>query len=117
MPGAGTLNLTGTITGFPFGERVVALQWVLPAAIDNSVSVMLAIGDNQLFIPGGATLVTIEPPPGNTVPITLKGAPGDVGIPIHPTMTTGPLPFGVAATTFYLNIGTTMPGPVQIAYL
>jgi hypothetical protein len=48
----------------------------------------LAIGANTITVPtGGATpvAVTIVPPAGNTVALTLKGVAGDAGILLHPT--------------------------------
>jgi len=45
----------------------------------------LSSGANTINTPTGAVSVTIVPPSGNTVSITLKGISGDTGIRIHNT--------------------------------
>ena len=49
--------------------------------------VNLASGVNTLSVPGAGTTVrlTIIPPIGNAVLMTLKGVSGDTGIPLHKT--------------------------------
>ena len=64
------------------------------AAASNGASpefnafVTLASGANTFTKPAGGSTpvaVTIIPPVGNVVLITLKGVTGDTGIPLHPT--------------------------------
>lgn len=115
MPGSGTLTLSGTIVGYPTGQRTVNVQWPLPAAVDESTSSNLSIGDNQFGIPGGASIVIIEPPDGNVVPIVLKGASGDLGLVLHPTLA-HVQSINVAMGSFILNISQVLVGPVQITF-
>jgi len=79
-------NRTSIVT---FAGDVVATDIRVAAANANSPG-----GDQLLAITGpfvvtppiaGATAVTIIPPTGNTVLITLKGTSGDSGIPLHKT--------------------------------
>ena len=56
-----------------------------PGAIWNA---QLASGNNSIAVPAGGavcTAVTIIPPEGNTVALTLKGVNGDTGIRLHLT--------------------------------
>jgi hypothetical protein len=64
--------------------------------------VILAIGNNTITVPTGATAVTILPPTGNTSVLTVKGIAGDTGIAIH---LTDPTSIGLATTvtTFVIN--------------
>ena len=80
---------TQTIT---FTGDVTATQ--TNAALDNPASPgvielqSLDAGPNAIIVPGGGATpvaVTIHPPAGNVVPITLKGIAGDAGILLHPT--------------------------------
>ena len=115
MPGTGTLTLSGEIAGYSTGTREVTVLWPLPAAIDDATGVSLAIGDNQILVPGGASIVIIEPPEGNGQIISLKGQVGDVGINIHKTL---PHLQSLDPTTtgFYLSITSVLPGPVQLTF-
>jgi hypothetical protein len=66
-----------------------------PAQIDV---VTLASGPNTITPPSSGTTpkaLTILPPAGNTVLITLKGVTGDTGVPLHKT---DPTSIGVDST-------------------
>lgn len=67
-------------------------------------SVALASGDNELELPPGtARRLTIRPPAGGTVGLTLKGDADDVGVPLSPSEDTD-LGFPSAGpTTLILN--------------
>jgi hypothetical protein len=84
------------------GSRVVQVQFsgdistnIIQSALDNIVSpgqvdiVSLVLGANTITAPVNTGLVvtglTIIPPSGNTVAMTLKGVTGDSGISIHHT--------------------------------
>jgi hypothetical protein len=60
-------------------------------AADNSSSpgvvalVDLVTGANTITPPTGTKAVTIIPPSGNLILITLKGVTGDTGVPLHLT--------------------------------
>src|SRR4030095_1957930 len=68
----------------------VELQSYL-SATDNEDSpaevefIDLSSGANTITAPDGAVAVTIIPPAGNLILITLKGITGDTGIPLHKT--------------------------------
>lgn len=53
--------------------------------IGSIISQALASGANTILIPAGTSLICIQPPPGNTIVITLKGVTGDTGIALHKT--------------------------------
>jgi len=87
MAVAGTLTLTGTLTGVSTGTRQVSLEWVITSG-KEPVTVDLASGDNTLTVPAGTTLVVITPPTTNTVALKVKGAAGDTGWLISKTKPT-----------------------------
>ncbi|SRR6266404_5580830 len=63
----------------------------------NTVTVLTAVG----FVP---TAVTIIPPAGNVVTITLKGVTGDTGVALHLTEATK-IALAASVTTFVLTVG------------
>lgn len=72
----------------------------------------LISGNNTITVPTGGTMVsavTIVPPVGNTVILTLKGVNGDTGIPLH---LTGPssLALPSTATSFVINASDVLTG-------
>ena len=87
MAVAGTISVTGTLTGHPEGSRTVALEWDITAGL-SAVTVGLASGANTITVPTGCTLVIIVPPTTNTETITLKGVTGDTGRQISKTKPT-----------------------------
>ena len=87
MAVAGTLSVTGTLTGHPEGTRLVAISWTITAG-KSAVTVGLASGANTISVPSGTTLVFIIPPPTNTETITFKGVTGDTGRQISKTRPT-----------------------------
>lgn len=99
-----------------YSGDVVGTQAV--AAADNTVSPgvvelkTLALGANTITAPtGGATAkaVTIVPPAGNLVQLTLKGVTGDTGVLLHLTDPTS-IALAPAQTTFVLNAGAICTG-------
>ena len=99
-----------------FTGDVTATQTNAAAQNPNSPGVnelkSLASGANTITPPtGGSTpvAVTIIPPAGNTVALTLKGIAGDTGIAIH---LTDPTTIGLAAgvSSFVLNAASTING-------
>jgi hypothetical protein len=66
----------------------------------------LASGANTVTPPTGAKSVTIVPPSGNVVALTLKGVAGDTGIALHKT---DPTSIGLdGAATFVINAGSSV---------
>ena len=67
----------------------------------------LANGANTITKPTGAVGVTLTPPSGNTVTLTLKGVSGDTGVGLH---LTDPTSIGLAAgvTTFVITTNSTV---------
>lgn len=85
MPASGRLTFSGEIENFPSGSRTFESTIELTNSVDQSSSVLLTSGYNQISVPTGASGCIIQPPFNNVVPITLKGATGDTGILLHPT--------------------------------
>lgn len=110
------VTATRSITVVYSGD-VVGTQEV-PAA-DNAVSTgvvelkTLASGANTITVPTSGTAlptaVTIVPPVGNTVALTLKGVSGDTGIALHLTDPTS-LSLKSTVVSFVLNAASSCPG-------
>jgi hypothetical protein len=102
-----TITLTGDVT---------ATQVNSAGQNPNSPGVnelkSLAVGANTITPPSGGSTpvaVTIIPPAGNIITLTLKGVAGDTGIPLHLTdPTTIALAAGVAS--FVINVASAMTG-------
>lgn len=78
----------------------------------QEIKTFTGAGDNTVTVPTGGTTpkgVTILPPAGNTAVLTLKGAAGDTGIPIHLTDPTS-LGLATGAVSFILNVSATVTG-------
>jgi len=67
----------------------------------------LSSGANTITIPTSAKAVTIIPPSGNTVLMTLKGVAGDTGVQLH---LTDPSSIALTSTTFVLNAASALIG-------
>lgn len=95
-------------------EGTQTIQAAANAASPGSIEVQaLALGANTITVPSSTgvtvTSVTIVPPTGNTVAITLKGVTGDTGINLHLTdPTTIALASGV--TSFVLTAASAIQG-------
>lgn len=93
----------------------IAVQSNTFAAASNAASpgeidpYALASGFNSIAVPTGAVAVTIIPPAGNTVTLTLKGITGDTGVPLHLTD-----PTSVGLATGSTTIGITTSGTVTV---
>lgn len=87
------MSVTATrTTTIVYSGNVVGTQTI--SAASNAASpgkvdiVTLASGANTISAPTGGTTpvsLTIVPPAGNTVLMTVKGVTGDTGVPIHKT--------------------------------
>lgn len=74
--------------------------------------ITLASGANTIAVPTAGTVptaCTIVKPAGNVVAITLKGASGDTGVPLHPTQH-DTISVGAAVTSFVLTAATQVVG-------
>ena len=84
-----------------------------PAANASSPGIVTVLnlvnGFNQIDKPTGAIGVTIYPPTGNIITLTLKGVTGDTGISMH---LTHPLSLGLGASV--TNFGITTNGTVAL---
>ena len=79
---AATLTLTGDV------QQTQPITAAVNAASPATESLVnLASGANTLTAPVSAvaTRLTIIPPAGNTILLTLKGVTGDTGVPLHKT--------------------------------
>jgi hypothetical protein len=111
MPTASARTQTIVFTG-----DTTATQTNAAASNPNSPGVnelkSLAAGANTITVPtGGATpvAVTIVPPAGNTVVLTLKGIAGDTGIPLHLT-DPSTVALGAGVVNFVLNAAAIVTG-------
>ncbi len=78
--------------------------------------VTLASGANTITPPAGGSIpkaVTIIPPTGNIVTITLKGVTGDTGVLLHLTDPTT-IALGSAVATFVLTTSNILTGLVLV---
>lgn len=77
-----------------------------PGQIENKA---LSSGANTITPPSGVTpkAVTLVPPSGNTVLITLKGVSGDTGVALHKTDPTT-IALDSPSNTFVLNAASTV---------
>lgn len=69
------LTFTGEIE---YAQNFDAVQAITSPAVNELV--VLTTGANTITVPTGSVAVTIIPPAGNTVALTLKGVSGDTGI-------------------------------------
>jgi len=107
MANTGTIRLTGTVTGQASGDKNLAAEWDLTAAVVDVNTVSLASGDNTITVPTGATVMLFIPPTSNAETIKIKGAAGDTGFTISPTK---PTVFTYAAGAIILNASGTVAG-------
>lgn len=115
MPGTGTLTLSGTLSGFPSGQRTISVSLPITSAIDVSYEPVLAIGNNTITVPAGANGVIIDPPSANTIVVTLRGTGTDTGVTLHRTLATAWL-FDSSQVTFVLNTPSLLSGPMQLTF-
>jgi hypothetical protein len=102
-----TITFTGDVTAT---QSNAALS--NPASPGVNELLKLLTGPNTITVPtGGATgvAVTIIPPAGNVVPITLKGIDGDAGILLHPT-DPSTIALGSTVSTFVLAVTSDVTG-------
>lgn len=106
-----TRSITVVYSGDTVGTQThdAASNAVSPGAVELKT---LASGANTITVPTGGstpTGVTIIPPAGNTVVLTLKGVSGDTGIALHLTDPTS-LALPTSVTSFVLNASATCTG-------
>ncbi len=84
-----------------------------PSAVRPEDNLTLSLGANTINVPtGGSTVptaVTIVPPNGNTVALTLKGVSGDTGIALHLTDSTT-IALASSQASFVINAGAIVTG-------
>lgn len=72
----------------------------------QSQLIALSSGNNTITVPTSAVGVTIVPPVGSAVVLTLKGVNGDTGIVIHPS---DPTSLGLSGvTSFVVNAASSV---------
>ena len=112
----GTLTISGGVAGLPSGTKTIAPPVISTFTAVGQVSdIALAVGDNAIPIPAGATAVVITPPVGNAASLRLKGVTGDTGVLIHKTN-----PTALAldpATVLLVNASGAMPGTTEFNFL
>lgn len=102
-----TITLTGDVTAT---QIVAALMNPNSPGVNELKS--LVTGPNAIPVPsGGATAVsvTIVPPAGNTVALTLQGTGSDAGILLHPT-DPSTLALGPTVASFVITAAGPVPG-------
>lgn len=102
-----TIAFTGDFVAT--NEYNAASNTLSPGQVDV---VTLVTGANTITPPTGGSspkAVTVLPPSGNTLSITLKGVTGDTGVGLH---LTDPTSIGLASTTatFVLTVSSTITG-------
>jgi hypothetical protein len=102
------ITFTGDVTG------TQTINAAANVASPGSIQILaLASGANTITVPvaTGITVtgVTIVPPAGNTVAITLKGVTGDTGILLHET-DPSTLAIDNTVTSFVLTAGAAVEG-------
>lgn len=104
-----TITYSGAVTG------VQTISAASNAASPGSTQIInLASGANTINAPtGGSTPVslTIQPPVGNVVTLTLKGVTGDTGIPLHLTDSCT-VSLAASFSSLCLTAGNTVTGVV-----
>jgi hypothetical protein len=104
-------------TTITFSGDVVGTEQLSAASNASSPGTMeiksLVSGANTITPPAGGSCapkaVTIIPPAGNAVTITLKGVTGDTGVLLHPTDPTT-IALGSTTATFVLTTSNTLSG-------
>jgi hypothetical protein len=102
-----TITYTGDVTA-----TLVQSALYNPASPGVNELKSLITGVNTITVPtGGATAraVTIIPPAGNTVILTLKGVEFDMGVQLHPT-DPATISLGPTVATFVLNASNAVTG-------
>lgn len=85
MPASSTRSVTVAYTGdvtIPNQTLVALANGASPEQIEAKA---LAMGDNAVPVPPGATALTIMKPAGNAVLVKLKAVNGDQGVSLHHT--------------------------------
>jgi hypothetical protein len=106
-----TITFTGDVTAT---QTTAALYNPASPGVNELIS--LLDGPNAIPVPtGGATAVavTIVPPAGNVVPMTLQGIAGDTGLLLHPT---DPSTIALGATVSSFVI-TTVGGVTGVRFI
>ena len=101
-----TRKIVIVFTGDVVGTET--LEAAANAASPGQIQIIaLASGANTITPPAGSQAVTIKPPTGNVVTLTLKGVTGDTGVGLH---LTDPSSFGIAsaASTFVITASSTV---------
>jgi translation initiation factor 2 gamma subunit (eIF-2gamma) len=107
-----TVTFTGDVTGietYNAATNVASPGGIIPVVtnVNTNTSVATAVAGTT------TTSLTIIPPPGNTVQITLKGATGDTGILLHLTDPTS-IALAPGQATIYLLTVTSIT--VKVVY-
>lgn len=91
---AGSITLSGTISTVPPGSAEISVTLTpSPSNLIEILNLILASGANTIAVPTWANYCLIEPSPGNTEGLTLKGVTGDTGVaisPVNPTLLSFP---------------------------
>lgn len=106
MSKTSTVTTTISIVGDGVNETITQSyqNTACPSGAPQALS--LSSGANTLTVPTGAVALTIIPPAGNAVTLTLKGVTGDTGVALSPTNPTGPIPLATTVTTLVLTAGS-----------
>ncbi len=105
-----------------FSGDIVATEQLSAASYATSPAqiqiIVLANGANTITPPASVMptkAVTIIPPAGNAISITLKGVTGDTGVLLH---LTDPSSFGLGSSTatFVLTAGSAFTNPIRLIW-
>lgn len=84
---AGTVTISGMSAGEPAGQRVFGPFTITGAmVIGETLSLLLAAGDNDITVPEGAIGVIVIPPANNSAALTYRTSlnADDSGLPLDP---------------------------------
>jgi hypothetical protein len=116
---AGQLVLNGQQTGVGSGSPWIGPFTLTLSNVEVRTIQLVSVGNQQIFIPSPSpNFVILIPPATLAVTVTLKGASGDVGIPIFSATQLQPfiLPVSIASA-FFLNFsGTQAATYIELVY-
>lgn len=115
-PITGALQISGSATGMPSGQKVIGPTAIsIASGVGTVTTHNFVAGFNSIAVPTGATVAVIVPPPANTQTMVLKGVTGDTGIALARTLP-AVLTFDAGVATFGITAGGTING-VEISWL
>lgn len=118
---AGTFTITGLSASEPTGERVLGPVTIQGSqVVGETLALSLAMGDNSVTIPSGATAVWIQGPVNGAVNLTLRTNlnSSDTGLPINGTGFPTIYPFPLSPpVTLIINASGAQTTPLSLVFI